>query len=142
MFINISKIQKMRWSLINDLKDKCISTAIEYGIAAYEVIENSRKTNQLYDKKRKLFQQLKSESTTGLLVLLEHEHPYVRYTAAIYLLSIEEDKAKSTIENLKGYSKYLDFSIKYLLQEWDNGNLREYYRWFDYSIVIYANGTR
>jgi hypothetical protein len=115
---------------MKDLKDKCIQLAIEYGIAAYEVIENPRKTNRLFDKNRTYFQQLKSTSNghIELFTLLDHEHPYVRYSAAIYLLSINEIKAKVTIEKLKGYSKQLDFSIKYLLQEWNNGNLREYYK--------------
>lgn len=59
--------------------------------------------------------------------MLNHEHSYVKYTAAIYLLSVDETRAKQVINSLFGYSRHLDFSIKYLLIEWDKGNLKEYY---------------
>ena len=115
---------------MKELIEKCIKSAIDYGVVSYEVIVNSRKTNRHYKEKRKYFQELKAlpNGILGLMNLLNHEHPYVRYTAAIYLLSVDEHMAKNEIEKLKGISKHLDFSIKYLLQEWDKGNLREYYK--------------
>jgi hypothetical protein len=45
---------------ITSLIDDCIRSAIDYGIAAYEDVENSRKTNRLYDKRRKKFKLLKT----------------------------------------------------------------------------------
>lgn len=114
---------------IEKLKENCIESAIEYGIAAYEIIENARKTNRAYDKNRKYFKSLKEHEygVKTLFELLEHEYMYVRYCAAIYLLSVDEKKAKEVIQKVATYSKSLDFDVFYLLQEWDNGNLKEYY---------------
>lgn len=114
---------------IKKLKEKCITSAIEYGIAAYEVIENSRKTNRAYDKNRKYFKSLKEheDGINILFELLEHEHVYVRFNAAIYLLSVDEKKAKEVINEAATFSIHVDNCVFYLLQEWDNGNIKEYY---------------
>lgn len=114
---------------MNELQEQCIKAAIDYGIAAYEVISDSQRSNKLYDLSRKLFVTLKKQpdGIQGLYELLNHEHPYVKYIAAIYLLAVDEPRAKQEINSLVGFSRHLDFSIKYLLIEWDNGNLKEYY---------------
>jgi hypothetical protein len=114
---------------LTDLAQKCAQSAIDYGVAAYEVITNPKKTNKLYDINRKNFVELKkmSQGVTELFILLDHENPYVKYVAALYLLSIDEKRAKLVISSLVGFSNQLDFSVKYLLIEWNKGNLREYY---------------
>jgi hypothetical protein len=41
--------------------NKCIQSAIDYGIAAYEVVEDFKKTNKLYDIQYKNFRVLKKQ---------------------------------------------------------------------------------
>lgn len=114
---------------MSDLHEQCIKAAMEHGVAAFEVISNSKRTNKLYDLKRKLFVVLKRQpdGIQRLYGMLNHEHPYVKYAAAIYLLSVDEQRARQEINSLVGFSRHLDFSIKYLLIEWNQGNLYEYY---------------
>ena len=109
--------------------ENCIKYAIEYGVSAYEVVENSRKTNMLYKKQYEHFKKLKNHplGIESLYGLIENSHMYVRYFAAIHLLSIKEKKAKEIISEVASLSKALEFDSYYLLQEWDNGNLKEYY---------------
>lgn len=38
-----------------------MKAAMEYGVAAYEVISNPKKTNKLYDVERRLFVEPKSQ---------------------------------------------------------------------------------
>ncbi|MFE6169535.1 DUF2019 domain-containing protein [Viridibacillus arvi] len=107
----------------------CIESAIEYGVSAYEVVVNSRKTNKLYDKQYKNFKLLKKHpnGVEALFHLLEHPNLYVRYTSAIHLLSVNEKEAKEVILAVASLSESLNFDSSYLLEEWDNGNLKEYY---------------
>jgi hypothetical protein len=114
---------------IEQLVNKCIQSAIDYGIAAHEVVENHKKTNKFYDIQYKNFRLLKKQlnGVDALYQLLEHTNMYVRYTAAIHLLSVNEKKAKDVILSVATLSKSLAFDSKYLLQEWDNGNLKDYY---------------
>ena len=113
---------------INTLVDKCISLAIEYNKYSHEIIIEPKNTNILFNKMHKKFKQLKSidGGIEKLYLMLVHENNYVRYTAAIYLLSVDENTAKKVIKELQGISKELDFSIKYLLKEWDAGHLTIY----------------
>ncbi|MEY2196742.1 hypothetical protein AB7942_29115 [Neobacillus sp. BF23-41] len=114
---------------LEEIIEKCFESAIDYGVSAYEVVVNSRKTNKLYDRKYKNFKILKNhpKGIESLYRLLEHSHMYVRYTAAIHLLSVNEKKAKEVILEVATLSKDLEFDSYYLLQEWDNGNLKDYY---------------
>jgi hypothetical protein len=114
---------------IEQLINKCIQSALDYGTAAYEVVEDSKKTNKLYDIQYKNFSYLKKQlnGVDTLYQLLEHPNLYVRYIAAIHLLSVDEKKAKNVILTVSSLSKSLKFDSKYLLQEWDNGNLKNYY---------------
>jgi hypothetical protein len=109
--------------------NKCIQSAIDYGIAAYEVVEDFKKTNKLYDIQYKNFRVLKKQlnGVDDLYQLLEHPNMYVRYIAAIHLLSVNEKTAKDVIISVATLSKSLKFDSKYLLQEWDNGNIKDYY---------------
>jgi hypothetical protein len=82
---------------IDALVEKCIKSASEYGIAAYEIIENSRKTNWLYDKNFNNFKSLKQFGDKGIEELekmLSHPNDYVKYSSATHLLSINEKKQK------------------------------------------------
>jgi 3-methyladenine DNA glycosylase AlkD len=108
----------------------CVESAIDYGIQAHEVVINSKKTNKLYDKQYKNFISLKKhpKGIEALFKLIEHPNMYVRYTSAIHLLSVNEKKAKEIIQSVASLSKSLKFDTHYLLEEWDNGNLKEYYR--------------
>lgn len=94
------------------LTNKCIQAAIDYGIAAYEVVEDSKKTNKLYDIQYKSFSLLKKQlnGADTLHQLLEHPNMYVRYTAAIHLLSVDEKRAKNTILSVASLSKSLKFN--------------------------------
>lgn len=114
---------------INNLVEKCIKSANEYGIAAYEVIENSRKTNRLYDKCFENFKELKSLGNKGigeLEKLLEYPNDYVNYCSAIHLLSVKEEKAKEVLNRLVSKSPPFGFSVEMLINEWDKGNLKDY----------------
>ncbi|GAM12363.1 DUF2019 domain-containing protein [Mesobacillus selenatarsenatis] len=115
--------------VIEQLLNKCIQSAIDYGIAAYEVVENYKKTNKLYDIHYKNFRLLKEQlnGVDALYQLLEHSNMYVRYIAAIHLLSVNEKTAKEVILSVGTLSESLKFDSKYLLQEWDNGNIKDYY---------------
>jgi hypothetical protein len=114
---------------IEQLLNKCIQSSMDYGIAAYEVVGDSKKTNKLYDIQYKHFSLLKKQlnGIDALSQLMEHPDMYVRYIAAIHLLSVDEQRAKSVILSVAPLSKSLKFDSKYLLQEWDNGNLKSYY---------------
>ncbi len=114
---------------ISVLVEKCIQSAIEYGIAAYEVIDNSRKTNRLYDISFERFNNLKSIGEKGIIELeklLEHPNEYVKYCSATHLLSVKEEKAKTVLNQLTNKPQTFGFSVKMLLREWDKGNLRDY----------------
>lgn len=114
---------------VNGLVEKCIKSADEYGIAAYEVIENSSKTNQLYDKNFKNFKALKQLGNKGIAELeklLEHPNDYVKYNSATHLLSVKEEKAKEVLNKLVNKPQLFGFSVEMLLSEWDKGNLKEY----------------
>jgi hypothetical protein len=113
----------------NILVEKCIKSAIEYGIAAYEVIENSTKTNHLYHKCFKNFKELKSLGNKGieeLEKLLDYPNDYVKYCTATHLLSVKEEKAKEVLKRLVSNSQIFGFSVEMLISEWDKGNLKEY----------------
>ncbi|MHC1685021.1 MAG: hypothetical protein AB6733_19135 [Clostridiaceae bacterium] len=111
---------------LDKLVSECIHSSIDYGVTAYEVITNPKKTNKLYKVNSYNFKKLKSQGSEGvtvLLNLLEHENDYVRYIAATYVLSIEEDKAKKVLSDLCTRSGIFGFSAKLLLEEWNKGNL-------------------
>ncbi len=110
------------------LTDECIEIAINYFNYAIDTIENHRKTNKLFHKWHKLFLKLKSSEggIDKLYELLNHEHIYVKYSASIYLLNVDESAAINSIESLKGTNRQLDFNIKFLLKEWKAGNITIY----------------
>ncbi|WBW98371.1 hypothetical protein [Oceanirhabdus sp. W0125-5] len=110
------------------LVDECIEVAIDYCTYSIDIVENYKKTNKLFEKSHKLFLKLKSSAggIEKLYELLNHEHIYVRYTASIYLLNVDEKAALDCIERLRGINRHLDFDIKYLLKEWKAGNLTIY----------------
>ncbi|RQW74674.1 DUF2019 domain-containing protein [Lysinibacillus composti] len=113
---------------INNLVEKCINSAIEYGFSAFEVVENSRKTNRLYDKNFKNFKTLKglgSEGIVELEKLLDHSNDYVKYSSATHLLSVKEEKAKEVLKQLGSKPQLFGFSVEMLISEWDNGNLKD-----------------
>ena len=114
---------------LEEIIENCIKYAIEYGVSSYEVVVDSRKTNTLHTKQYKNFKKLKKhpQGKESLYGLTKHSHIYVRYRAAIYLLSIDEKKAKEVILEAASSSKAIELDSYYLLQEWDNGNLKEYY---------------
>ncbi|TDK61743.1 DUF2019 domain-containing protein [Bacillus salipaludis] len=109
--------------------NNCIESSINYGVSAYEIVVNSKKINKLYDRQYKNFKILKNhpKGTESLYRLIEHHHMYVRYTSAIHLLSVNEKKAKEVILEVATLSKDLELDSFYLLQEWENGNLKDYY---------------
>ncbi|MBT2700890.1 DUF2019 domain-containing protein [Bacillus sp. ISL-40] len=114
---------------INTLVEKCIKSAIEYGVAAFEVVENSRKTNRLYDKNFKNFKTLKSLGSNGIVELeklLEHSNDYVKYCSATHLLSVKEVKAKDVLKRLVSKPQLFGFDVEMLIIEWDKGNLKDY----------------
>jgi hypothetical protein len=113
---------------INRLVEDCIKSAIEYGIAAYEIVENSRKTNRLYDKCFKNFKKLKSLGNKGineLEKLLEYPNDYVKFCSATHLLSVKEEDAKEILIRLVSKPQLFGFSVEMLISEWDKGNLKE-----------------
>ena len=114
---------------INLLLENCINPAIEYGIAAYEVVEEPRKTNKLYDKCFKNFKELKGIGSKGineLEKLLKHPNDYVKYCAATHFLSVNEEEAKEVLLKLVSKPELFGFSVEMLIIEWDEGNLKEY----------------
>ncbi len=114
---------------IGDLYLKCIKTAIEHGIALFEVTINSRKSNRLHDLCFKYFKKLKSQGSQGidlLLNLLSHDSDYVRYNAAVHLLSVEPEKAKGVLTDLATRPGIFGFTVEMVLKEWDKGKLRDY----------------
>ncbi|SFP97025.1 protein of unknown function [Psychrobacillus psychrotolerans] len=112
---------------LEEIMENCIDSAILYGVSAYEVVVNPRKTNKLYDKQYKNFKLLKKhpKGVESLYHLLQHPNIYVRYISAIHLFSVDEKKAKEVIMTVATINKRLD--PHYLFEEWDNGNLKEYY---------------
>jgi hypothetical protein len=93
------------------------------------VIENSRKTNRLYDKCFGNFKVLKSLGNKGideLEKLLQYPNDYVNYCSAIHLLSVKEEKAKEVLNRLVSKSPPFGFSVEMLINEWDKGNLKDY----------------
>lgn len=111
---------------IKVLVGNCIQSAIEYGIAAYEVVEDPRNTNRLYDKYTENFKVLKTSGKKGILELeklLEHPNDYVKYCSATHLLSLKEKKAKIVLNKLTKKPKLFGFSVKMLLKQWDKGAL-------------------
>lgn len=114
---------------ISLLVEKCIESAIDYGISAYEIVEQPKKTNKLYDKCFKNFKELKSVKIKGineLEKLLEHPNDYVKLSAATHFLSINEGKAKKVLKQLENKPELFGFVVEMLLSEWDEGNLKEY----------------
>ncbi|WP_102027783.1 HEAT repeat domain-containing protein [Salirhabdus sp. Marseille-P4669] len=112
---------------VNKVVEKCIESANAYGIAAYEVIQDSRKTNHLYDKNFKNYKMLKQFGNKGIVELeklLEHPSDYVKYSSATHLLSVKEDKAKEVLKKLVNKPQLFGFSVEMLLREWDKGNLK------------------
>lgn len=113
---------------INILVEKCIKSAIDYCVAAFEIVENSRRTNRLYDKNFKNFRTLKSFGDNGVVELeklIEHPNDYVKYCSATYLLSVREEKAKEVLNRLVS-NHQLGFAAETLISEWDEGNLKDY----------------
>ena len=113
---------------INTLVEKCKKSAIEYCVAAYEVVENSRKTNRLYDKNFKNFKALKGIGSNGIEELekmLEHSNDYIKYCSATHLLSVKEEKAKEVLNRLVSKPLF-GFDVEMLISEWDKGNLKVY----------------
>jgi len=114
---------------LNTLIENAIKSAIDYGVAAYEVVENSRKTNRLYDKNFKYFKELKSLGNNGIVELeklLDHPNDYVKYSSAVHLLSVKEEKAKHVLSEFASKPNLFGLSVETLLMEWDKGELREY----------------
>ncbi|MEQ8154380.1 MAG: hypothetical protein ABRQ25_05790 [Clostridiaceae bacterium] len=114
---------------IDSLVSECIHSAINYGISAYEVITDSKRTNKLYKINFNNFKRLKSQGDKGiekLSYLLKYNNDYVRYSAAVHLLTIKENEAKTVLYELSICSGIFGFSAEMLLKEWNNGNLREY----------------
>lgn len=114
---------------IDNLVSECINSAIDYGTSAYEVITDSKRTNKLYEINFNNFKRLKSLGDEGiekLFNLLKYNNDYVRYSAAVHLLSIKENEAKTVLYELSICSGIFGFSIEMLLKEWNKGNLRDY----------------
>lgn len=95
---------------LEEIMGNCIDSAILYGVSAYEVVVNPRKTNKLYDKQYKNFKLLKKHpnGVESLYQLLQHPNIYVKYISAIHLLSVDEKKAKEVIMTVAIINKRLD----------------------------------
>jgi len=114
---------------LQKLVSQCVEYAEKHGVAANEVVTNYRNTNRLYDKTYTLFKELKSSGREGLDALrnlLEHPNDYVRAKAAIFLLSVDTDKARKILEEMSNRPGIFGFSMSMTLKEWDKGNLTDY----------------
>lgn len=114
---------------LSTLIENAIKSAIDYGVAAYEVVENSRKTNRLYKNNFNNFKELKSLGNIGVVELeklLDLPNDYVKYSSAVHLLSVNEEKAKHVLSEFASKHNLFGFSVKTLLIEWDKGEIREY----------------
>jgi Domain of unknown function (DUF2019) len=112
------------------LVSQCVDSAVKHGVAAYEVVTDPRKTNRFYDETYKLFKELKASGHEGieaLRKLLDHPDEYVRVKAAIFLLSVDTNKARNILQETSCLPGIFGFSTALTLKEWDKGKLRDYY---------------
>lgn len=106
----------------NELK-KFVEACIAKGEA--EELGDSKTGNKQYKVISKVYMALKENNRiTELLVLLNHENPYVRLWAAGYTLQILDSRAESVLEELSLLRGLIGFNSKMTLSEWRKGNLK------------------
>lgn len=99
------------------------SEAINQGKALEE--GDFKKANKAYSKIHNNYIILKEQDKVNdLIVLLEHESPYVKLWAARYLLKTSTKRSEKVLQKLgelKGIS--VTFDARMTLSEWKQGNL-------------------
>jgi len=98
--------------------------AIEHG-AATEVGDH-RKANKHHDLLMAAIRGLRERGATGneaLLPLLDDDDQSVRCWAASHCLKVDENRARSTLEELGAQPGIFAFNAQMVLSEWDKGTL-------------------
>ena len=99
-------------------------SAVEHGAAT--AIGDHKKANKHHDLLMAAVHGLRQQGTTGdegLLSLLDDDDQSVRCWAASHCLRIDEDRARSTLEQLAAEPGILAFNAQMILSEWDKGTL-------------------
>ncbi|MBM3926303.1 MAG: DUF2019 domain-containing protein [SAR202 cluster bacterium] len=107
--------------------ERFIKASMEHG---EESDSNPKRANKAYDEKIKALCELRKSDDLGkaaLLTLLDHSSPFVRCSAAVYLLELEPVKAAKVLKAIDKDSK-VDWVARVdahmVLREWKVGRLK------------------
>lgn len=114
---------------IKDVKDALglfEEAAIKQGEAIGE--GNSKVANRNYDKIAEVAKFLRANKCIKeLSVFYEHSNVSVRLFAAAYLLPVDEERSIKVLDEIVKMKVLGSLDAKMTIQEWKNGNLRNYY---------------
>lgn len=89
---------------------------------------NSKTANYCYDKIKKVVSFLKeNEELPKLSAFYNHSNPQVRLTAAAYLLPIFEKESLNVLKEVSKEENIIGLCAEMTIQEWKNGNLKNFY---------------
>lgn len=114
---------------IKDVKD-ALGLFEEAAIKQGEAIDegNSKAANRNYDKIAEVAKFLRANKCIKeLSVFYEHSNVSVRLFAAAYLLPVDEKRSLEVLYEISQMRGIESHNAKMTIQEWKNGNLRNYY---------------
>ncbi|MFN0071067.1 MAG: DUF2019 domain-containing protein [Chloroflexota bacterium] len=85
-----------------------------------------RESNRLHDQIRSVARATRTfeeEGRNAMIALFEHDDPGVREWAAYYVLESDPAQARPVLERLSHRTDLHGLNAKYILQEYDAGNL-------------------
>lgn len=110
---------------MKDVLKKYIDLIVEWGIAQDEA--NSRKSNKIYDKKRKFYHEIRENINlyiNDLIYFLNDENDYVKSGIAFLLLPYKTEEAKKALEEVSTKRGTVAFTAKMTLKLWNEGKLK------------------
>lgn len=113
-------------------------TSVEQAIALFEKYAikqdeasycgNSKKANYYYDKNQNIVQYLRNvKYLDALSIFYDHPNMAVRSWAACFLLPLHEKKSLSILKEIANMNIFGSLDAKITIQEWKNGNLKNFY---------------
>jgi hypothetical protein len=100
----------------------------EFAIARGEAMDrgNADESNRMHEKLLEVLGVIRMQPDSGkemLSKLISDPNKHVRYSAAAYLLPLDERVAKSVLTKLTKEPPFVGFNSSMVLQEWEKGNL-------------------
>lgn len=110
--------------------DQALKLFEEYSIKRGKALDNgdSKTANRCYDNIGKIVHLLREEKQLARLsVFYNHTNAFVRLVAAAYLLPVFEKESIKIMKEVSRENGIVSLNAKLTIQEWKNGNLRNFY---------------